>query len=174
MTLKIGFTVLLLFNLLLIYQLKYNDEPEINYLNKNNYALEFVKEPVRNDIITAYGGIGVFGLIVINEQGCLMCTLTEIELVNNHMNELENKLVIISIGPNPDFLKLQGAQFNYLHYPSVSEVFAHPIPFTNPYSFIMDKNFAYDMNFTDTSKPHSRELRQAYYKFLSNFLTQAI
>lgn len=172
MKIKVIVIVLTLLNLILIYFfIKADKEVQLNKYDLINYGLEVMKETARDSILNKAPSEGMFGLVFINQNGCLMCVKHDVTIINEK-KELQKRIVIIFIGYDSEFLTGLGAEFEFLTFTSLDEIYGNPIPLGNPFSVLLDKNFVYDLNITDTSKPHSERLRKSHYNFLKALLIE--
>ncbi|MEQ8578709.1 MAG: hypothetical protein RIC57_05380 [Balneola sp.] len=136
-----------------------------------NYGLEHFQDSARIKILNNYKGEGVFGLTFINEMGCFSCIQNEIILLNNN-TDLQEKILVIGVSNKEDYFRKLGLNYKYIHFSDLGDIYKKRIPIGNPFTIVLDKNFVYDFNLTNTSKPHSKEMRKAYYGFLQAYFNK--
>jgi hypothetical protein len=172
MTSKIIITILVILNGFLLYKISTKEtsvEPiKTSLYELENYGLEHFQDSARVNILNSYKGKGVFAITFINEIGCFSCIQNEIESLNNSM-EMQEKILVIGISNNEDYFRNLGLNYEYLHFSHLDDIYEQRIPIGNPFTLVLDKNFVYDFNLTNTNKPHSKEMRNAYYGFLRSY-----
>jgi len=169
---KVIITVLVILNGFLLFKISLT-EPDNKTLKKSlyeleNYGLDHFKESARIKILNNFKGEGVFAITFINEMGCMSCIRDEIQSLNNNVS-LNEKLIVIGISSKEDYFQNLGLNYEYIHFTHLDDVYKEKIPIGNPFTLVLDKNFVYNFDLTNTSKPHSIEMRQAYYEFLKAY-----
>ena len=109
---------------------------------------------------------GVQFITFINQNGCSSCITSEIKILNQKYFELQDRLHVIYVGSNPDFLKDKGANFNYNSITSLSDILITDPHIYNPFTIILDNNFIYDLRIVDPAKPFSEQFSKSYYQKL--------
>ena len=173
MNTKIVIIVLVVLNGFLLFKVS-NYEPNIenpirSLYELENYGLQQFQDSARTKILNAYKGNGVFAITFLNELGCLSCIQNDIVSLNTIDDDIKDKLIIVGISRDKDYFKNLGLQFEYIHFNHLNDIYKEKIPIGNPFTIVVDKNFVYDFNLTNTSKPHSKKLRMSYYDYLSSY-----
>lgn len=173
MTTKVVIVVLLVLNGFLLFKVSNYEQnidiPERSLYELENYGLQQFQDSARTIVINAYRGEGVFAITFLNELGCLSCVQNDIESLNVIDKDIKDKLIIVGISRNKDYFKNLGLKLEYIHFNHLNDIYKEQIPIGNPFTIVLDKNFDYDFNLTNTNKPHSKKLRMSYYDYLSSY-----